>query len=52
MRDVENVPVQERDSLKQLAEVKNLKGMFGRLAKQASIEDMNVTIARRGARKK
>lgn len=52
MREVEKMPVQERDSFKGLAEVKSLKGMFGRPAKQVSIEDMNATIARRGAKKK
>nr|WP_316643266.1 antitoxin Xre/MbcA/ParS toxin-binding domain-containing protein [uncultured Roseateles sp.] len=52
MRDVEEMPVQERDSLRGLAEIKKLKGMFGRPALQVSIEDMNPAIARRGARKK
>lgn len=52
MRDVEKMPVQERDSLKGPAEIKDLKGMFGRPAKQVSIEDMNAAIARRGARRK
>jgi hypothetical protein len=52
MRKAENMPVQERDSLKGLAEIKDLKGMFGRPSKPASIEDMNAAIARRGARKK
>ena len=52
MRDVEKIPVQERDSIKGLAEIKNLKGMFGRPSRQVSIEDMNPAIARRGARKK
>lgn len=52
MRDMEKVPVQERDSLKGLAEIKNLKGLFGQPAKQVSIDDMNAAIARRGAGKK
>ncbi|MEL4177992.1 antitoxin Xre/MbcA/ParS toxin-binding domain-containing protein [Roseateles sp. PN1] len=52
MREAENMPVQERDSLNGLGEVKNLKGMFGRPSRQVTIEDMNPAIARRGARKK
>jgi len=52
MRKAENLPVQERESLKGLADIKSLKGMFGRPSKRASIEDMNAAIARRGARKK
>jgi len=52
MREAENMPVQERDSLKGLCEIKNLKGMFGRPSRQVSVEDMSAAIARRGARKK
>ena len=52
MREAEKMPVQERDSFNGLAEIHNLKGMFGRPSKRASIEDMNAAIARRGARKK
>jgi hypothetical protein len=52
MREAEKMPFQERDALNGLAEIKKLKGMFGRPAKQASIEDMNAAIARRGAKKK
>lgn len=51
MREAEKTPVQERDSLNGLAEIENLKGMFGRPSKRASIEDMNAAIARRGAKK-
>jgi len=49
MHEGKNVPIQERDSLQGL---KNLKGMFGRPSKHASIEDMNAAIAHRGAGKK
>ncbi|MGE5451416.1 MAG: hypothetical protein ACM3VZ_06160 [Acidobacteriota bacterium] len=49
MREVEKIRVQERDALNGLAEIKKLKGMFGRPSKRASIEDMNAAIARRGA---
>jgi hypothetical protein len=52
MRKAEKMPVQERDSLNELAEIKNLKGMFGLPSKRASIEDMNAAIASRGAKKK
>ena len=52
MREAEKMSVQERDALNGLAEIKNLKGMFGRPSKRASIEDMNAAIARRGAKKK
>jgi len=52
MREVEKMPVQERDSFNGPAEIQNLKGMFGRPSKRASIEDMNAAIARRGGRKK
>ena len=52
MREAEKMPVQERDSLHGLADIKNLKGMFGRPSKRASIEDMSAAIARRGARQK
>ncbi|RZL04191.1 MAG: DUF2384 domain-containing protein [Rubrivivax sp.] len=52
MREAEKMPVQERDSLNGLTEIKNLKGMFGRPSNRASIEDMNAAIARRGAGKK
>jgi hypothetical protein len=52
MPEAEKMPVQERDSLKGLADIKKLKGMFGRPSKRASIEDMNAAIARRGAKKK
>jgi hypothetical protein len=50
--EVEKMPVQERDSLKGLADISKLKGMFGRSSKRGSIEDMNAAIARRGAKKK
>ncbi len=52
MREAETMPVQERDSLKRLGEITNLKGMFGRPSRPVSIEDLNAAIARRGARKK
>lgn len=52
MREAEKICVQERDALNGLAEVKNLKGKFGRPSKRVSIEDMNAAIARRGAKKK
>jgi hypothetical protein len=52
MREAEKIPVQERDSFNGLADIQNLKGMFGRPSKRASIEDMNAAIARRGAKKK
>lgn len=52
MREAEKMSVQERDALNGLADIKNLKGMFGRPFKRASIEDMNAAIARRGAKKK
>jgi Protein of unknown function (DUF2384) len=52
MREAEKMSVQERDALNALADIKNLKGMFGRSSKRASIEDMNAAIARRGAKKK
>jgi len=52
MREAEKMSVQERDALNGLAEIMNLKGMFGRPSKRASIEDMNAAIARRGAKKK
>lgn len=52
MREPEKMSVQERDTLNGLADIKNLKGMFGRPSKRASIEDMNAAIARRGAKKK
>ena len=52
VREGENLPVQERDSLQGLKGLKSLKGKLGRPAKQVSIEDMNAAIARRGAEKK
>ncbi|TBO34449.1 DUF2384 domain-containing protein [Aquabacterium lacunae] len=52
MREAEKMPVQERDSSNGLAEIRNLKGMFGRSSKRVSVEDMNAAIARCGARKK
>ena len=52
MREVENLPVQERDSLEGPGEIMKLKGMFGRPSRPVAIEDMNPAIARRGARKK
>lgn len=52
MREAEKMPVQGRDAFNRQAEVKNLKGMFGRSSKRVSIEDMNAAIARRGAKRK
>lgn len=52
MHEAEKMSVQERDTLNGLAEIKNLKGMFGRPSKRVSIEDMNAAIAGRGAKKK
>lgn len=51
-RASENLPVQERDSLMGLTEIKSLKGMFGRPTKRVSIDDMNAAIVRRSAKKK
>lgn len=52
MREAEKMSVQERDALDGLARDKNLKGMFARPSKRASIEDMNTAIASSGAKKK
>jgi len=52
VRERENLPVQERDSLQGLKGLKSLKEMFGRPSMPVSIEDMNAAIARRGAGKK
>jgi len=52
MREAEKIPVHERDALIRQAEVKNVKGMFGRSSKRVSIEDLNAASARRSAKKK
>lgn len=52
MREAEKMPVQERDALNGLTDIKSLKGMFGRPSLRVSIEDMNAAIARHGAKKK
>lgn len=39
MREAEKIPVQELDSVDGPGDIKNLKGMFGRPSKRASIED-------------
>ena len=51
MRKAEKMPAQERDCFNGLADIKNLKGMFGQPSKRVSIEEMNAAIARRGAKK-
>ncbi|TDP74719.1 hypothetical protein [Roseateles toxinivorans] len=43
MTGVEDIPIQERDSLK------TLKGMFGPQSKRISIDDMNAAIEKCGA---
>jgi hypothetical protein len=52
MHEDEKIPVQKSDSFNGVADIKNLKGMFGRPAKRVSIEDMNAAFAGRRAKKK
>lgn len=52
MKDKKTDPVQERDSIQDLGDFKNLQGMFGKASKRVAIADMNTVVARRGATKK